>query len=155
MWQSLRRGLMFGLGFWLVPLVIVLALTSAGIVAGVASTSPVTTAVPSVEARFPPPGTVTPRPAQPAPRANAAEGTIVAIGRQTSEGRVIFVQDRPGRRFQLLVTAQTIVKKNGQRVRPPALRVGDVIVSIGTRQSNGQFRAAAILVLPPPNEIVE
>ena len=66
MGQSLRRGLMFGLGCWLVPLVIVLALTSAGIVAGVASTSPVTTAVPSVEARFPPPGTVTPRPAQPA-----------------------------------------------------------------------------------------
>jgi len=152
MLRELRRGFLFGLGFWLAPLVLVLVVSSAGIVAGFASTVPVTTAVPTVEPPAWPDDPPLPLPAQAAPRVNAAEGVIVRFASTTPEGRVLVVRDHLGRVFQVLVTPQTIVKRGGRVVRPAQLRVGDEIVGVGTRQPNGQFHAIAVRVVPPENE---
>jgi hypothetical protein len=152
MLRDLRRGLLFGLGFWLAPLLLVMSIASAGMVAGFASTNPVTTAVPTAEPAVQPGDPPLPPFAQPAPRVNAAEGTIVRFGSTTPEGRVAFVQDYAGRVFQVLITPQTIVKRSGRVVRSAQLRVGDEIVGVGARQPNGQFRAIAIRVVPPENE---
>ncbi|GIW05828.1 MAG: hypothetical protein KatS3mg060_0633 [Dehalococcoidia bacterium] len=152
MLREVRRGLLFGLGFWLAPLVLAVGIAGVGIFAGFASTEPVTGTVPTVEpagkAGEPPVS----QPAQAAPRVNAAEGVIIRFGRTTQDGRILLVQDRAGRIFQVLVTPETIIKRGGRVVRPAQIRVGDQIVGIGARQPNGQFKAIGIRVVPPENE---
>lgn len=148
-----RRGFLFGLGFWVAPTVVAVLIAGVGILAGFASTDPVTSSVPTIEASNGSDEPPIPQPAQAAPRVNAAEGTILRFGRATAEGRVLFVQDRLDRVFQVVLTPQTIVKRQGRIVRPATLRIGDRIVGIGARQPNGQFKALGIQVVPQENEV--
>lgn len=152
MMRLARRGVLARLGFWLAPVALAAAITSAGIVAGYASASPVTAAVPTVEGISTPNQPPIARPVQAAPRVNAAEGTVVRLGRATEAGRVLVVEDRTGRLFQVIVAPDTVVKRAGRVVRPTQIRVGDQIVGVGARQPNGQFRAVGIRILPPLNE---
>jgi hypothetical protein len=152
MMQWVHRFVVVGARFWLAPVAFAAAIASAGIVAGYASTGPVTAAVPPVEVAPVLDQPPIRRPIQAAPRVNAAEGTVVRLGRATETGRVLIVEDRAGRLFQVLVTPDTVVKRAGRVVRPGQIRVGDQIVGVGARQPNGQFRAVGVRILPPVNE---
>ncbi|MCS6800921.1 MAG: hypothetical protein RMM58_03780 [Chloroflexota bacterium] len=147
-----RRDIAFWLRRWLVPAVAAGGIAGAGIFAGYASTEPVTTAVPAVAETKVAAPLPTRQPVQQAPRVNAVEGTVIRLGRTSEAGRVLFVQDRAGRVFQVLVTPETVVKRAGRLVRPTQVRLGDQIVGVGARQPNGQFKASGVRILPPLNE---
>src|SRR5436309_3156449 len=114
MFAEFRRGLIHGLGFWLVPLLFALVLAGGGIAVGFASAA----------SSQPPAAQGTPGPNAPAlpeaPNKNGSVGQIIRAGAQSAEGRILIVRDRAGRMVRLLVTPQTIVKKDGKRVAPTA-----------------------------------
>ncbi len=142
MLRQVRNGLLFGFGFWLAPLLLAMVLTGVGLAAGVASAPERSASIPTASAAPVAEGT--------APRQFAAQGTIARIGRPMPEGRLLVVHDPQNRAYRVLMTADTIIKKNGKRVKPAALAVDDLIVGVGERLPNGVFLARAINVVGQP-----
>ena len=130
---------MFGLGFWLAPVVLVALLVGVGIGVGFASGTVGGVSTLQDDPDDPIDVTPVPQPAQPAqpatkavvaPRRNAAEGEVVRFLRMTKDGRFYQVRDLQGRLFQALVTPQTVVKKGGKKIRPIDIQVGYDVVGL-------------------------
>lgn len=130
------------LGFWLVPLVLATVLSAAGGVAGYASAAGAAKQnVPALNAPI--------DSLQEAPNKNGSVGQIVRLGPMIAGGRMVVVRDRLGKTVRMIVTPRTVIKKNGKRVAPAALRPDDYIIGVGEREKTGLFQAKGIVILGP------
>ncbi len=130
------------LGFWFVPLVLAAVLSIGGGVMGYASAAgAVRQAAPSLNTPL--------ESLQEAPNKNGSVGQIVRLGPIVAGGRMVVVRDRLGKTVRMVVTAKTVIKKNGKRVAPAALRANDYVIGVGNRERTGLFQAKGLVILGP------
>jgi len=97
----------------------------------------------------PPVPTATPRPGAPTPfpTITAQNGLTGAITDRDGDRLVVFT--KAGRVAMVVVESDAIIRLNGRTVRLAALAVGDEIVALGSRDSDGTFRAELIRAVRP------
>jgi hypothetical protein len=130
------------LGFWLVPVMLALVLSLGGGVVGYASAA-------GAARRNTPPANTPIESLQEATNKNGTVGQVVRLGPIVAGSRMVVVRDRLGKTVRMIVTPKTIIKKNGKRIAPAALRPNDVVIGVGAREKTGLFQAAGLVVLGP------
>lgn len=79
------------------------------------------------------------------PSANGASGSILKISLPN-----ILIADKDGVEKTILVTDDTIFREFRNDISATDLKIGDLVVVVGSPNDNGEIQANLVRVLPPP-----